>query len=492
MNRLLKIFLGLIFACACTQRADEATIDTSTITVIFKEPPSSDLTIRRGLNGKISYFAPYAFSYIDTGGVLVEIQSFLPDTLVLHTGGRAHVEVEHYARAIENLYFLFQAGDTVVFTYDSLNIPTAYSKLSQQNTFQYNIYAKRRFNSMFCNTSLINIANRNYCTFCFPSNLDIDSLQQVARLQVRQQFIKDGLFYDSAYHSGLIDRAHFEHICHLRRIDSLDVFDNRAKKRGSPVDSKVAQLPDTLLLHYPSYLTAFYNYTYDYVLPRYGGTWLGVFNGVAKDTMLTEMQRYNTLYQSFKMICNQFLNQNKYSKEQMLEFAQHYLSLAGDTAKYNYVLQKINRQQPIMLTDKLALADLNGHATILDSVIALNRGKVIYVDFWASWCGPCRAQMPDAQKLRERYRGKDVVFVYLALNDVQERWLEAVREEHLNDASCQNYIITNPKRARFIEEHRITGIPRFMLFDRQGKLVDNDAPRPMSPKIVSAIDELLN
>ena len=144
-----------------------------------------------------------------------------------------------------------------------------------------------------------------------------------------------------------------------------------------------------------------------------------------------------------------------------------------------------------MLTDNLALADLKGGATILDSVIAQNRGKVIYVDFWASWCGPCRAQMPDAQKLRERYRGKDVAFVYLALNDVQERWLEAVRKEHLNDTSCQNYIITSPKRARFIEEHRIHGIPRFMLFDRQGRLVDNDAPRPMSPNVVSVIDELL-
>lgn len=491
MKRLL-IVIAIVLLCGCQEHVrNEKANDISTITIIFKDPPSSNLTIRRGLNGKISYFAPHALLYIDTCGVPIEIKTFLPDTLVIHTGGRPYVEVEHYARAIENLYFLLQAGDTVVFAYDSLNIPTVYSRLGSKNTFQYNLYARRKFNGMFCNTSLINIANRNYCTFCFPNDLDIDSLQHVARLQLRQQFIKDGIFYDSVYHAGLIDRAHFEHICHLRRIDSLDVFDNRAKKRGSPVDSKVAQLPDTLFLHYPSYLTAFYNYTYDYVLPRYGGTWLGVFNGVAKDTMLTEMQRYNTLYQSFKMICNQFLNQNKYSKEQMLEFAQHYLSLAGDTAKYNYVLQKINRQQPIMLTDNLALADLKGGATILDSVIAQNRGKVIYVDFWASWCGPCRAQMPDAQKLRERYRGKDVAFVYLALNDVQERWLEAVREEHLNDTSCQNYIITNPKRARFIEEHRIHRIPRFMLFDRQGRLVDNDAPRPMNPKIVSAIDDLL-
>ena len=227
------------------------------------------------------------------------------------------------------------------------------------------------------------------------------------------------------------------------------------------------------------------------MLPRYDRTWLGVFNGVANDTMLTKLQRENVLYQAITVLCNQFANRKIYTHEQMQDFAQHYLSLTGDTAKYNYVQQKINKQQPIMLTDKLALADLKGGATILDSVIAQNRGKVIYVDFWASWCGPCRAQMPDAQKLRERYRGKDVAFVYLALNDVQERWLEAVREEHLNDTSCQNYIITNPKRARFIEEHRIHGIPRFMLFDRQGRLVDNDAPRPMSPNVVSVIDELL-
>lgn len=486
MRRIIKtlLFLVVFIVWTCRNDSKDIYVDTSYIVLIFKNPPSLHFPIGHGVIA-----GPHSLLYVDTSGVQVEVGVYLPDTLTIATGGRYYLEIEHYVRGWEKLYYLLQAGDTVTFIYDTMKIPTVYSRLGQQNTFQYNIYAKRRFRGMYRNTSLINIINGRYPLSWFD-NIDIDSMKMSVSLRAKQQFVADGLFYDSIFDAGAIDSVYYEHIRHLRRIDSLDIFDGRVKKSELPIDANVAKLSDTLLLQYPSYISAFRRYASEYIRPKYE-SWLDVLNKIDGDTSLTELQRKIVQYYSITTLYNYFVNLNKYSYNEIQEFAERYLSLTGDTAKYNYVQQKINRKQPIMLTDNLALADLKGGATILDSVIAQNRGKVIYVDFWASWCGPCRAQMPDAQKLRERYRGKDVAFVYLALNDVQERWLEAVREEHLNDACCQNYIITNPKRARFIEEHRITGIPRFMLFDRQGKLVDNDAPRPVNPKIVSAIDDLL-
>jgi thiol-disulfide isomerase/thioredoxin len=116
------------------------------------------------------------------------------------------------------------------------------------------------------------------------------------------------------------------------------------------------------------------------------------------------------------------------------------------------------------------LIDPAGAKLTLDDLKKRHAGKILVVDFWASWCGPCRETMPGAKKLIEAMKGKDIAFVYLSIDKDASRWTKASNEEKL-DTYAENYLVTNQNSARFLKEQNLTFIPRAMIFDKAGRLM---------------------
>jgi thiol-disulfide isomerase/thioredoxin len=116
------------------------------------------------------------------------------------------------------------------------------------------------------------------------------------------------------------------------------------------------------------------------------------------------------------------------------------------------------------------LIDAAGAKLTLDDLKKRHAGKILVVDFWASWCGPCRETMPDAKKLIEAMKDKNIAFVYLSIDKDASRWTKARKEEKL-DTYAENYLVTNQQSARFLKEQNLTFIPRAMIFDKVGKLI---------------------
>jgi thiol-disulfide isomerase/thioredoxin len=118
------------------------------------------------------------------------------------------------------------------------------------------------------------------------------------------------------------------------------------------------------------------------------------------------------------------------------------------------------------------------------------KGKYVYIDVWATWCGPCRAEIPFLKQVEEKYHGKNIEFVSISV-DVEkdhEKWKTFVTDKALG--GTQLYADKN-WNSDFITSFRINSIPRFILIDPNGIVVDADAKRPSNPKLLEQLDSLL-
>ena len=134
-----------------------------------------------------------------------------------------------------------------------------------------------------------------------------------------------------------------------------------------------------------------------------------------------------------------------------------------------------------MVENEVLLMSPEGRKTTLSKILNDLKGKVIYVDFWASWCRPCCAEMEPAAELREKFEDKDVEFLYLSKDEEHDKMCGSLEKLQLQD--CKVYRILNPKAAKFMYEYNIDLIPRYMIMDRNGKIVNDNAPRPSSEEI---------
>lgn len=131
------------------------------------------------------------------------------------------------------------------------------------------------------------------------------------------------------------------------------------------------------------------------------------------------------------------------------------------------------------------LINQKGDKFTLNDILAKHKGKKVYVDFWASWCAPCRAEMPSSKKLEKSF--PNVVFLYLSLDKVQKDWLEAMQFEGLKESN--SFLFANIETDDFLIEHEVNMIPRYMIFDKNGALINKDAPRPSDEKIAGLLKE---
>lgn len=113
------------------------------------------------------------------------------------------------------------------------------------------------------------------------------------------------------------------------------------------------------------------------------------------------------------------------------------------------------------------------------------RGKYVYIDMWATWCGPCRQETPYLKALAEEFKDAQIVFLGLSVDKDKEAWEKMVRGGGL--PGVQLYL---GPQSRFQEQYRVEGIPRFILLDKDGKIISNDMSRPSSEETAETIRNL--
>jgi thiol-disulfide isomerase/thioredoxin len=134
------------------------------------------------------------------------------------------------------------------------------------------------------------------------------------------------------------------------------------------------------------------------------------------------------------------------------------------------------------------LTDASGKKLTLSQL----RGKVVYLDFWATWCGPCLAEMPASLELRRKFAGRDVVFLYVSLDAQAADWQKYLATKvvpttnalHLHDGGA----FDGPAPKAF----NVQSIPSYWIIGRDGRILANNPPRPStSPAIDNVLEEAL-
>ena len=117
------------------------------------------------------------------------------------------------------------------------------------------------------------------------------------------------------------------------------------------------------------------------------------------------------------------------------------------------------------------------------------KGKYVYIDVWATWCGPCIAEIPSLKALEHDYEGKNIEFVSISIDNKEayENWRNMVADKALGGSQL---MADNSFESKFVEDYAISAIPRFILLDPEGNIVSADAPRPSNEKLKTTFSDL--
>ncbi|HJF71994.1 MAG TPA: TlpA family protein disulfide reductase [Butyricimonas virosa] len=141
----------------------------------------------------------------------------------------------------------------------------------------------------------------------------------------------------------------------------------------------------------------------------------------------------------------------------------------GLVAAYDKVYdagKRLTKGQPAV---PFTFEDMNGNAVSLSDF----RGKYVYIDLWATWCGPCVAEIPHLQKLEKHFHGRNICFVSISSDKDRKVWMKYVQGQNLS--GIQLHMGENKE---YMKEIHCEGIPRFLLIDQEGNFINANMTRP--------------
>lgn len=127
---------------------------------------------------------------------------------------------------------------------------------------------------------------------------------------------------------------------------------------------------------------------------------------------------------------------------------------------------------------------------LFDKTVSLEdlRGKLVYIDLWGTMCKPCFKQMPYLRKIEEHFKDNEIHFVGIGMDPTDNLWRKRIKQFEMIGIQLRS----ESRDYSFLKHFEVVGIPRYILLDRQGKIIDAYAKEPTDPKIIDYLQSYLN
>ncbi|WP_166437016.1 TlpA family protein disulfide reductase [Niastella caeni] len=167
--------------------------------------------------------------------------------------------------------------------------------------------------------------------------------------------------------------------------------------------------------------------------------------------------------------------------------------MCSDSGTYAIIAREIFRTKRQLEEEKyedmVSSTWLREKETVINKIARENKGKVIYIDIWATWCGPCIEQFPYSKELQKHFEGKPVSFVYLCADSEKSNWQSSIKRYGL---SGQHFFVDSDEISKLRARYNFSGYPRYMIINKEGRLVSSNALRPqIKEALISIIEDLL-
>lgn len=163
------------------------------------------------------------------------------------------------------------------------------------------------------------------------------------------------------------------------------------------------------------------------------------------------------------------------------------INMTKKSISYFYLdMQEIKQLEKLKTAPQFSLNDqFENRVSLIDL-----RGKLVFIDVWATWCTPCIKEIPAFKSLQKKYENKDIYFVSISIDNLENinEWKKIIKEENMTGIQL---ILDNGWKSSFKTDYAISSIPRFILIDKTGKFIDVNAPRPSEKGVHELIDKYL-
>lgn len=272
--------------------------------------------------------------------------------------------------------------------------------------------------------------------------------------------------------------------------DLLEVL-NHALKKNIPMNDSLVSYGNNVLksLNCDSCLSI---PTYQYAVKNY------LSFSFARNGLNTLKSKVDYVNENFKAETRDFClflvfkNQEEFEHPSDRSMVMDFTKQCKKPAYVNYLKNKLsfyNDNGKSNTGKETVLHRGDGSKITFEKLIDSIKGSVVLVDFWASWCTPCKIQMPFSHQLNEEFKHEKFTILYLSLDKSANDWLKSTKTLNLE---AHSYLVDKDFKSPIAKGFQITAIPRYVLIDKKGSVVTSTAARPSDPELKEMIKKLIN